>query len=145
MKFTPVFPAVVEFPVAIGQHHQKRPTSSSKQILTLISEAKRPGSVRGRRHHFGRAHADLKAFAEKTNISGRDHADGCRSFPETHPFSMKWFGMHGSLMAIGPSINRTCYCAIRRAFRRSHHGQCEKFATGAKIVHIDIDTRTQQE
>jgi acetolactate synthase I/II/III large subunit len=64
---------------------------------------------------------------------------GVGAFSETHPLSLQWFGMHGA--AYGNWAVDQCdvlICAGAR-FDDRITGDTSKFASGAKIVHIDID------
>jgi len=65
---------------------------------------------------------------------------GVGSFPETHPLSMKWFGMHGSAYgnwAVDQSDLLLCFGA---RFDDRIHGQCGEVRHRCEDVHIDIDT-----
>lgn len=139
-KFTPVFPGSVEFrnPL-IGLQHCAT-DEQLKQVLSLISAAKRPVLYVGGGIISAEAHNELKAFAEKTNIPVATTLMGVGAFPETHPLSMKWFGMHGTAYgnwAVDQSDLLLCFGA---RFDDRITGDVHKFATGATIVHIDIDT-----
>jgi acetolactate synthase-1/2/3 large subunit len=110
-----------------------------KQVLALIAEAKRPVLYAGGGIISAEAHAELKAFAEKTNVPVATTLMGVGGFPETHPLSMHWFGMHGSAYgnwAVDQSDLLLCFGA---RFDDRITGDTSKFATQAKIVHIDID------
>jgi acetolactate synthase-1/2/3 large subunit len=64
---------------------------------------------------------------------------GVGSFPETHPLSMQWFGMHGSAYgnwAVDQSDLLLCFGA---RFDDRITGDTKHFAAQAKIVHLDID------
>jgi len=138
-KFTPVYPAAVEFRnTLIGQEHRAS-DEQLKQILSLISTAKRPVLYVGGGVISAEGHAELKAFAERTNIPVATTLMGVGAFPETHPLSMKWFGMHGTAYgnwAVDQSDLLLCFGA---RFDDRITGNVDKFATGAAIVHIDID------
>jgi len=138
-KFQPVFPATVEFrnPYAMATQHAS--DEQLKQLLALIADAKSPVIYAGGGIISADAHAELKAFAEKTNIPVATTLMGVGGFPETHPLSMHWFGMHGSAYgnwAVDQSDLLLCFGA---RFDDRITGDTSKFATHAKIVHIDID------
>jgi acetolactate synthase-1/2/3 large subunit len=138
-KFQPVFPATVEFrnPYAMATQHAS--DEQLKQVLGFIAEAKRPVLYAGGGIISAEAHAELKTFAEKTNIPVATTLMGVGGFPETHPLSMHWFGMHGSAYgnwAVDQSDLVLCFGA---RFDDRITGDTTKFATQAKIVHIDID------
>ncbi|WP_404421827.1 biosynthetic-type acetolactate synthase large subunit [Nibricoccus sp. IMCC34717] len=138
-KTTPVFPATVEFRNPQISHTPQATDDQLKQVLALIAEAKRPVLYVGGGLVSGAAEAELKAFAEKTNINVATTLMGVGAFPETHPLSMKWFGMHGTAYgnwAVDQCDLLLCFGA---RFDDRITGDVNKFATGAKIVHLDID------
>ncbi|HWA08000.1 MAG TPA: biosynthetic-type acetolactate synthase large subunit [Opitutaceae bacterium] len=138
-KFQPVFPPSVEFRSTYASATQHASDDQLKQILALIAEAKRPVIYAGGGIISAEAHAELKAFAEKTNIPVATTLMGVGAFPETHPLSMQWFGMHGAAYgnwAVDQCDLLLCFAA---RFDDRITGDTSKFATQAKIVHIDID------
>ena len=138
-KFQPVFPATVEFRSAYATATQHATDEQLKQIIALIGEAKRPVLYAGGGIISAEAHRDLKTFAEKTNVPVATTLMGVGAFPESHPLSMQWFGMHGSAYgnwAVDQSDLLLCFGA---RFDDRITGDVNKFAGQAKIVHIDID------
>ena len=138
-KFQPVYPGSVEFRNAYATAVQHATDDQLKHVLALIAEAKRPVLYVGGGIISAEASAELKVFAEKTNIPVASTLMGLGAFPETHPLSMQWFGMHGSAYgnwAVDQSDLVLCFGA---RFDDRITGDTNKFAGGAKIVHIDID------
>jgi acetolactate synthase-1/2/3 large subunit len=138
-KFQPVFPTSVEFrnPYATGVQHAT--DEQLKQILGLIAEAKRPVLYVGGGIISAEATGELKTFAERTGIPVATTLMGVGAFPETHPLSMQWFGMHGAAYgnwAVDQCDLLLCFAA---RFDDRITGDTHKFAGGAKIVHVDID------
>lgn len=138
-KFQPVFPASVEFrnPYATATQHAS--DDQLRKVLGLIAEAKRPIIYAGGGIISADAHKELKAFAEKTNIPVATTLMGVGAFPETHPLSMHWFGMHGSAYGNWAVDQCDLLLALGSRFDDRITGDTSKFAGGAKIVHIDID------
>jgi len=137
--FCPVFPGTVKFnnPYIAATHEAS--DDQLKQTLALISEAKKPMLYVGGGIISAEASTDLKTFAEKTNIPVASTLMGLGSFPESHPLSMHWFGMHGSAYgnwAIDECDLLLCFGA---RFDDRITGDTNRFATKAKVVHIDID------
>jgi len=64
---------------------------------------------------------------------------GLGGFPESHPLSMQWFGMHGA--AYGNWAVEQCdlLICIGARFDDRITGDTHRFAAHAKIVHLDID------
>ena len=138
-KFQPVFPSTVEFRNVYATATQHASDEQLKQVLGLIAEAKRPVLYAGGGIISAEAHAELKTFAEKANIPVATTLMGVGAFPETHPLSMHWFGMHGSAYgnwAVDQCDHLIC---VGARFDDRITGDTSKFATQAKIVHIDID------
>ena len=138
-KFTPVYPATVEFRNPTLANLPQATDEQLKQVLGLIAEAKRPVLYCGGGIVSAEAHADLKAFAEKTNIPVATTLMGVGGFPETHPLSMQWFGMHGAAYGNWAVDQADLLLAVGARFDDRITGDTSKFATQAKIVHIDID------
>jgi acetolactate synthase-1/2/3 large subunit len=138
-KFQPVFPQTVEFRSNYANATQHATDEQLKHVLALIAEAKRPVLYVGGGIISAEAHRDLKAFAEKTNVPVASTLMGVGAFPETHPLSMQWFGMHGAAYgnwAVDQCDLLLCFGA---RFDDRITGDTSKFAKDAKIVHIDID------
>ena len=138
-KFQPVFPPTAEFRSAYATATQHATDEQLKQILALIGDAKRPVLYAGGGIISSEAHVELKSFAIMSNIPVATTLMGLGGFPETHPLSMQWFGMHGSAYgnwAVDQSDLLLCFGA---RFDDRITGDTSKFATQAKIVHIDID------
>ncbi len=138
-KFQPVYPPTVEFRSSYATATFHADDAQLKQLLALIGEAKRPVLYAGGGIISAEAHKELKAFAEKINIPVATTLMGVGGFPETHPLSMQWFGMHGSAYgnwAVDQSDLLLCFGA---RFDDRITGDTKHFAAQAKIVHIDID------
>jgi acetolactate synthase-1/2/3 large subunit len=138
-KFQPVFPPTVEFRNAYATATQHATDEQLKQLLGLILEAKRPMIYAGGGIISADASKELKAFAEKTNVPVATTLMGVGAFPETHPLSMHWFGMHGSAYGNWAVDQADLLIAVGARFDDRITGEASKFAAGAKIVHIDID------
>ena len=138
-KFQPVYPVTVEFRNPQVTSVPQASDDSLRQVLALIAEAKRPVLYAGGGIISAEAHKDLKAFAEKTNVPVATTLMGVGGFPETHPLSMQWFGMHGSAYGNWAVDQCDLLIAVGARFDDRITGDTSKFATSAKIVHIDID------
>jgi acetolactate synthase-1/2/3 large subunit len=138
-KFQPVFPPAVEFRSTYATAQQHASDDQLKAIILLIAAAKKPVIYSGGGVISAEAHAELKKFAEKANIQVATTLMGVGGFPETHPLSMQWFGMHGS--AYGNWAVEQCdlLLVVGARFDDRITGDTKHFAVNAQIVHIDID------
>jgi len=138
-KIQPVFPPAVEFrnPQISSPPHAS--DDVLRQVLALIAEARRPVIYAGGGVISAGAHAELKAFAELTNIAVATTLMGVGAFPETHPLSMQWFGMHGSAYGNWAVDQCDLLLAIGARFDDRITGDTKHFAAQAKIVHLDVD------
>ncbi|MBM3824575.1 MAG: biosynthetic-type acetolactate synthase large subunit [Verrucomicrobia bacterium] len=128
------------------------------EILGLISTAERPVLYVGGGIISGEASEALRKFAEATQIPVTSTIMGVGSFPETHPLSLRWLGMHGAAYAnwavsgemqvtkngdqevvtqTVPGADLLLAFGVR--FDDRVTGKVEKFCEKGTIVHIDID------
>ena len=138
-KFQPVFPAAVELRNSTVTAMLHASDEKLKEILALIADAKRPVIYAGGGIISADAHRELKIFAEKTNIQVATTLMGVGAFPELHPLSMQWFGMHGSAYGNWAVDQCDLLLCVGARFDDRITGDTSKFAAQAKIVHIDID------
>ena len=138
-KLTPVFPATVSFANPTLGALPQATDDQLKRILDLIATAKKPVIYVGGGLISANAHKDLKTFAEKTNIPVATTLMGIGAFPESHPLSMRWFGMHGSAYGKWAVDQSDLLLCLGARFDDRITGDASKFAAGATIVHIDID------
>jgi acetolactate synthase-1/2/3 large subunit len=138
-KIQPVFPATIEFRSSYASATQHASDEQLKQVLGFIAEAQRPVLYAGGGIISADASAELKAFAEKTNIPVATTLMGVGAFPETHPLSMQWFGMHGAAYGNWAVDQSDLLIAVGARFDDRITGDTSKFAAHARIVHIDID------
>ena len=139
-KFQPVYPAMVEFRNPyVGQEH-KATDEQLQQVLALIAGASKPVLYVGGGLISAEANRELTAFAVKTNIPVATTLMGVGAFPESHPLSMQWFGMHGSAYGNWAVDQSDLLLCLGARFDDRITGDVSKFAPHARIVHIDIDT-----
>jgi acetolactate synthase I/II/III large subunit len=138
-RFQPVFPATVEFRSTYANATQHATDEQLKHVLSLIADAKRPVIYAGGGVISAEGHAELKAFAEKTNLPVATTLMGLGAFPETHPLSMQWFGMHGAAYGNWAVDEADFLLVVGARFDDRITGDTKQFAAHAQIVHIDID------
>ena len=105
-----------------------------------INKAKRPLIYAGGGVITSGAHEELFELAMRAQIPVTTTLLGLGSFPETHEFSLKMLGMHGSVFANYAMQNCDLVIAIGARFDDRVTGKIESFAPKAEcIIHIDID------
>lgn len=109
------------------------------EVMGLIAAAKNPMIYCGGGIISGEASADLLEFVERTQIPVATTLMGIGGFPESHPLSLKWLGMHGTVYANNAVNEADLLLAIGVRFDDRVTGKIEEFAKHGTIVHIDID------
>src|SRR5437763_6981602 len=127
------------------------------EIIGLIEKSERPVLYVGGGIIAGNASEELFRFAESTQLPVTTTIMGCGAFPENHPLSLRWLGMHGTAYAnwavngefvhrknptdpmerIAPGADLLLAFGVR--FDDRVTGNVEKFCETGTIVHIDID------
>ncbi len=109
------------------------------EVMGLIGSAKRPMIYCGGGIISSGAAPELAEFVERTQIPVATTLMGIGAFPENHPLSLKWLGMHGTVYANNAVNEADVLLALGVRFDDRVTGKVEKFAEHGTIVHIDID------
>jgi len=127
------------------------------EIIGLIEKAERPVLYCGGGIITGNASHELRRFVEATQIPVTTTIMGCGAFPETHPLSLRWLGMHGTAYAnwavsgefqprqspdqpmVKLKAGADLLLAFGVRFDDRVTGKVEEFCKTGTIVHIDID------
>ena len=136
-KFAPVWPAEMQLPAYKPEKHATDEQLTA--VLQLLAESKKPLLYIGGGVISAEASADLRAFAERNQIPVTTTLMGVGAFPETHPLSLKWFGMHGTVAGNFAADQCDLLICIGARFDDRVTGDTKAFAHRAKIVHIDVD------
>ena len=135
--FTPEFPESVS--VRSYKPNYTPNMKQLQQIAKVILESKKPIIYCGGGIIGANAHEELRAFAEKTGIPVTTTLMGMGIFPEDHPQSLKFLGMHGTVTANNATNEADLLLALGVRFDDRVTGKVSEFAKHATIVHIDID------
>ncbi len=151
----PIFPKEINLR---GYNPDKRASDIAlNEIIGLLEKSERPVIYAGGGIITGNASEELREFAELTQIPVTTTIMGCGAFPETHPLSLRWLGMHGSAAAnwavsgeykkrasfndpmvpVAPGADLLLALGVR--FDDRVTGKVDKFCERGTIVHIDID------
>ncbi len=159
-KTQPVWPTLEQIKKGLPGYTQpdlKADEVALNEILGLIEKAERPVIYCGGGIISSEAAAELKKFAEATNIPVTTTIMGVGGFPEAHPLSLRWLGMHGAAFANwavnGEYEKRANFdapmvkikdgadllLAFGVRFDDRVTGKFEEFCKSGTIVHVDID------
>ncbi len=133
----PIFPKTISFR---GYNPLRRADDVALQeMLGLIATAKKPMIYCGGGIITAEASKELTEFAERSQIPVATTLMGIGCFPENHPLSLTWLGMHGTVYATNAVNEADLLLAIGVRFDDRVTGKVEKFCEHGTIVHIDID------
>lgn len=136
-KSTPVFPTEINLR---GYDPVKEASNAELlQVIELLKASKEPMIYCGGGVISSNASEELLEFVERTQIPVATTLMGIGGFPENHPLSLKWLGMHGTVYANNAVNEADLLLAIGVRFDDRVTGNIEKFAEHGTIVHIDND------
>lgn len=159
-KTQPVWPTLAQIKKGLPGYTQPDLHADDlalNEIMGLIEKAERPVIYCGGGIISSGAAAELKKFAEATNIPVTTTLMGIGGFPETHPLSLRWLGMHGAAFANwavnGEYAHRKSFndpmvkikdgadllLAFGVRFDDRVTGKFEEFCKHGTIVHMDVD------
>jgi acetolactate synthase-1/2/3 large subunit len=123
-----------------GYHPVTRPHARQvREAARLIVESKRPVLYVGGGVIKAHAAAQLKELAELTGIPVITTLMARGAFPDKHPQHLGMPGMHGSVSAVGSLQKADLIIALGARFDDRVTGRLDTFASGALVVHADID------
>ena len=115
---------------------------NSKQIQTaakMILNAKRPVIYAGGGIVSSNASFELHKLAEMLNAPVTTTLLGMGAFPTDHPLFLGMLGMHGTKYANFSIQDSDLLIAVGARFDDRVTSKISSFASGAKIIHIDVD------
>jgi acetolactate synthase-1/2/3 large subunit len=110
-----------------------------EKAAVLLARAKRPVLYAGGGVIISGASAELKKIAELLNAPVALSLMGMGAFPHDHRLCTGMIGMHGTAASNKAVQKADLLLAIGARFSDRVTSQVERFAHGAKILHIDID------
>ena len=122
--------------------HRNTDNISEKDIeraVKAIKAAKKPVIFAGGGCVSSRAEDELKEFAEKIDAPVTDSLMGKGAFDNTHPNYTGMLGMHGTKTSNLGVMKCDLLIAIGTRFSDRVLGNPKRFASKAKILHIDVD------
>lgn len=122
--------------------YKPKPNLDQEQInaaASLINAAKKPFMLIGQGVILSGATEEVIAFAEKTGMPVASTLLGLSAFPADHPLYMGFLGMHGNYACNKMMDECDVVIAVGMRFDDRITGDINKYATQAKIVHIELD------
>ncbi|MDA0330417.1 MAG: biosynthetic-type acetolactate synthase large subunit [Bacteroidetes bacterium] len=113
--------------------------NSINEAVKLINNSKKPLIVWGQGVILGNAEEEFKNFVEKSGIPAAWTILGLSALPTSHDLNVGMVGMHGNY---GPNIlTNKCdlLIAIGMRFDDRVTGDPNKYASKAKVIHLEID------
>ncbi len=110
-----------------------------RKAAEAIAAAERPVLYVGGGAIISGADAEVRELAERTNTLVATTLMGKGIIDETHRLSLGMLGMHGTAYANHAVHNCDLLISIGVRFDDRVTGRPDRFAPGAKVIHIDID------
>jgi acetolactate synthase-1/2/3 large subunit len=107
--------------------------------VELISQSERPVLYVGGGTLKSHASQQLLAFAERTKMPVVTTLMARGAFPDSHDQHLGMPGMHGTYSAVTAIQKSDLLIALGARFDDRVTGKASAFATGAKVIHVDID------
>ncbi len=131
-EYTPLPPASKEAP-----HPAK--DVRIKEAAEYIDQAKKPYIYFGGGVITAEAQEEMLTLAEKIDAPVGCSLMGLSGIPTSHPRFLGMQGMHGHYASSMAMHNADLIISLGVRFNDRVTGNRQKFATGAKIIHIDVD------
>ncbi len=109
------------------------------QLLEALTRSKKPLLLVGHGVLISKAETEVKKLAETLNAPVVTTLLGKGAFPENHPLSFHWLGMHGAAYANKAAIDCDLIMSIGSRFDDRILGRTEDFCKNATRIHVDID------
>ncbi len=110
-----------------------------EEAAKLINLSRKPLALVGQGVVLGNAEKELLEFLEKSGIPAAWTLLGLSAMPTEHPLNVGMLGMHGNY---GPNIKTNeadLIIAIGMRFDDRVTGDLTKYATNARVIHLEID------
>lgn len=110
-----------------------------REAARLIAQAEKPVLYVGGGVIRAEASEELRELAELTGIPVVTTLMARGAFPDSHDLHMGMPGMHGSVGAVAALQGSDLLITLGARFDDRVTGRLDSFATGAKVIHADID------
>ena len=137
IDYIPVEPGDVNIPGYVPENNVD--LSQIDEAIALLRASERPLFYVGGGAIASGAHAEIKALSEAFAAPLTNTLMGKGAVDEHSPLSVGMLGMHGTAYANFAVSECDLLVAIGARFDDRVAGNLEKFASKAKVIHIDID------
>lgn len=117
----------------------KPDAAALQQAAALLNEAQKPFIVAGHGIHIAKAQQLFRSFVEKTGIPVGFTLHGLSTLPTRHPLNMGLLGMHGHYAPNMKTNECDVLLAIGMRFDDRVTGNLQRYASQARVIHIEID------
>ncbi|MBS7360499.1 MAG: biosynthetic-type acetolactate synthase large subunit [Oscillospiraceae bacterium] len=125
---------------SVRSYQPKLNVEQVQVAANLLNEAKKPLMIVGQGIMLSNAEEELLDFVEKTGIPVASTLLGLGAFPSHHPLFVGMVGMHGNYAPNVKTNECDVLLAVGMRFDDRVTGDVSRYATQAKVVHVDIDT-----
>ena len=115
------------------------PEEQVDELAEMLNQAQKPIILAGHGIVSARAFEELKQLAEKTSIPVATSLLGISSFPESHPLSVGFPGMHGMAYASIAIDEADLLLSLGARFDDRIVGDPNRFSVRSKKAQVDID------
>ncbi len=128
------------YPPAGQQHKYLLPLPPGLEAAAaLLQSAQRPLILAGNGVALSGAEKELRLLAEMLDAPVACTLHGLSSFPARHPLYAGMLGMHGNYAPNMLTNQADVLLAVGMRFDDRVTGNVQKYAPGAKVIHIEID------
>lgn len=115
-------------------------STALSDAVTMLNSAERPVMIVGGGAKAGQAHLEAMALADATGLPVVSTLMGLGVFPTSHPSFLGMTGMHGHTAANRTVANADLIIAVGSRFSDRITGDRNIYASGKKIIHLDVDS-----
>lgn len=134
-----VYPDEVHLPGYCPEERDGDGASLIARAAEMINEAQKPLVVAGHGVVLAGAEDSLVKLVEGANTPVVTTLLGISALPETHPLCLGMAGMHGEAYTNMAITEADLIVSLGSRFDDRLTGPADKFARGARIIHVDID------
>lgn len=113
--------------------------SEVEKAVALIDAARKPMILAGHGILIAKATQELTEFAERSGIPVATTLHGISAFPRAHDLAVGMLGMHGNYGPNKLTNQADLIIALGMRFDDRVTGNLERYATAAKVIHVDVD------